>query len=312
MIYLENFRFPSLMKEQDILWAYDTRNPTSKYIDNVTYPFGILSSRGLHSLDFSEITILYGGNGSGKSTALNIIGEKLGLHRQSPYNKGHLQSLYLEHCTCKESNWHGSPCDLKEISSFMTSDDIFKQMLDVRTRNNHFEIRRDKTIDEILRIKSGRLTADERHAKRHLDFETGENVDTFIRTTDMQLKTLPRFLRDEMGRKEEAYSNGETGFLSFVESIIPNHLYILDEPENSLSCELQMKLAEYIELSAKHSGCQFIIATHSPFILAIATAKIYNLDAEPAAIAKWWELPNMQLYYRLFKQYDGQFSDVVK
>ena len=88
-------------------------------------------------------------------------------------------------------------------------------------------------------------------------------------------------------------------------------LYLLDEPENSLSCELQMKLAEYIEQSAKHCGCQFIIATHSPFLPALKWAKIYNLDADPAAVAKWWELPNMQLYYKLFKQYDQKFAETL-
>lgn len=96
--------------------------------------------------------------------------------------------------------------------------------------------------------------------------------------------------------------------MRFIKSILPDKLYLLDEPENSLSCELQMKLAQYIEESARYYGCQFIIATHSPFLLAMERAKIYNLDGEPAAISKFWELPNMKLYHELFSRYDIYFK----
>ena len=47
----------------------------------------ILSKNHLSMLDFESITILYGGNGSGKTTALNVIGEKLELSRDTLYNR---------------------------------------------------------------------------------------------------------------------------------------------------------------------------------------------------------------------------------
>ena len=74
MIYLDSFRFPTFEQEDDYLAGYFAANP---YSMNVLYPFKVLSVKGLHSLDFSEITILYGGNGSGKSTALNAISNML-------------------------------------------------------------------------------------------------------------------------------------------------------------------------------------------------------------------------------------------
>lgn len=46
-------------------------------------------------------------------------------------------------------------------------------------------------------------------------------------------------------------------------------LYILDEPENSLSPQKQIELARFLEDSARFFGCQFFISTHSPFLLAI-------------------------------------------
>ena len=43
--------------------------------------------KGLTQLDFEDITLLCGGNGTGKTTALNIIAEKLKLTRASLYNR---------------------------------------------------------------------------------------------------------------------------------------------------------------------------------------------------------------------------------
>ena len=96
MIYLDSFRFPTLEREDEFLsnyYSYNSYGPQSHY------PFEVLSLKGLTSLDFSEITVLYGGNGSGKSTALNVIANKLKLSRASAYNKGDLHNEYLKMCS---------------------------------------------------------------------------------------------------------------------------------------------------------------------------------------------------------------------
>ena len=84
-------------------------------------------------------------------------------------------------------------------------------------------------------------------------------------------------------------------------------IYLLDEPENSMSCEFQMKLASIIQYLAHYGNCQFIISTHSPFILSMENTKIYNLDHNPVDINKWWELDNMKLYFNLFEQSRNKF-----
>ena len=86
---------------------------------------------------------------------------------------------------------------------------------------------------------------------------------------------------------------------------IKEGLYLLDEPENSLSAKWQSKLAEFIKMSADSCDCQFIIATHSPFLLAIEGAKIYNLDEDYVTISKWHELESTKLYYDLFRKLNG-------
>ena len=87
-----------------------------------------------------------------------------------------------------------------------------------------------------------------------------------------------------------------------------NSIYILDEPENSLSAVNQLKLKKFIEDSARFYGCQFIISTHSPFLLSLKNAIIYNLDKIPVSIDKWNELESIQTYYNFFKEKEDEFK----
>ena len=49
------------------------------------------------------------------------------------------------------------------------------------------------------------------------------------------------------------------------------------------------------------NGSQFIIATHSPFLLAMEGARIYDLDSNPVEIRNWWELENVRIYWDFFE-----------
>ena len=80
-------------------------------------------------------------------------------------------------------------------------------------------------------------------------------------------------------------------------------LYILDEPENSLSADLQMKLAELIKYMVRYNNCQVIISTHSPFLLSMENAKIYDLDTTPVNVRKFNELDSMKKYVDLFQKH---------
>ncbi|MBR4214323.1 MAG: hypothetical protein IKR94_03295, partial [Bacteroidales bacterium] len=66
-------------------------------------------------------------------------------------------------------------------------------------------------------------------------------------------------------------------------------------------------LAQYIEESAWACGCQFIIATHSPFLLAMERTKIYDLDANPVDIKQWTALENVKIYRDFFRQHEKDF-----
>ena len=104
------------------------------------------------------------------------------------------------------------------------------------------------------------------------------------------------------------WSNGESALMFWEREIEENSIYILDEPENSLSAENQLKLKKFIEDSVRFYNCQFIISTHSPFLLKLMDAKIYDLDQIPVTTKNWTELPNVLVYYNFFKEHEDEFN----
>ena len=78
-------------------------------------------------------------------------------------------------------------------------------------------------------------------------------------------------------------------------------------PENSLSIALQQELCKYIVDSARHFGCQFIMSTHSPILLSIKDALIYDLDSDPVKTSDWTELENVRRYFDFFEEHRNEF-----
>ena len=74
-----------------------------------------------------------------------------------------------------------------------------------------------------------------------------------------------------------------------------------------MSPHMQLKLVDMLEEMARYCGCQFIIATHSPFLLAIKNARIYDLDAAPVVTKPWWELENTKVYFEFFDRHRDLF-----
>lgn len=82
----------------------------------------------------------------------------------------------------------------------------------------------------------------------------------------------------------------------------------LSIPEDSLSPEKQQELLQFIEDSTRFFGCQFIIATHSPFLLSLWGAKIYDMDEESVDVKRRTELSNVRVYYDFFKKHEREFK----
>ena len=117
-----------------------------------------------------------------------------------------------------------------------------------------------------------------------------------------------KFIKQTAGDEVKLNSNGETALNYFDEKLKFDTLYCLDEPENSMSPKMQLELVKMLEKLSHYGGCQFIIATHSPFILALQNARIYNLDETPVEIRSWWELENTRIYFDFFKIHSNLFE----
>ena len=108
--------------------------------------------------------------------------------------------------------------------------------------------------------------------------ETFYNVATEIERLD-QGPGGPPIIDGYGGRSLHEQSHGESFFALFKNRFRDNGLYLLDEPEAALSPTRQVEFLVLMHDSIRR-GCQFVIATHSPIILAYPEARIHLLDRQ--------------------------------
>ena len=284
-LFLSAFYFPGEEAESDFMFGLKTT------YDQTVYPYGILPKAGLEEIIFRPVTILYGGNGSGKSTALNVIAEKLRLVRSSVYNRSRFFEDYVDRCRATLEN------PVPNNSRIITSDDVFDMMLDIRSINEGIDRRREKLAEDYYALKK------ERFQVRSLD-----DLDHLHRINEARSKTYSRFIESESGKSLRERSNGENALMYFQGKIEMDTLCLLDEPENSLSPENQVILADFLAECVRYCGNQLVISTHSPFLLALPGAKIINLDDHARVVDSWTELKNPRVYYDFFKKHAGEFE----
>lgn len=237
------------------------------------------------------VTILYGGNGSGKTTALNVIAEKLNLKRDTLYNRSNFFEDYTKMCSYEITE------AVPGGSRIITSDDVFDFMLNLRSINDGISRKREDLFEDYLDAKYS-----------HFQMKSLDDYEQLKKVTMARSNTQSKFVRKNLMDNVREHSNGESAFLYFADKIKDNGLYLLDEPENSLSPERQQELLRFLEDSARFFGCQFIIATHSPFLLSMRGDKIYDLDEEPVDVKRWTKLSNVRAYYNFFKQHENEFE----
>lgn len=285
MVYLKTLTLLDDIQENNIVCYEEIRKIFNNY-----YPLHLFSNKSFKYIDFDKIIIFYGGNGSGKTTLINIISEKLNASRKSSIDKGSYFDLYVKHCDYKMS--FDGPTEIKLI----TSDDVFDYLLNIRSINAN--VNRQKKL-----------------SKEYLDYKFNKNGNSFdnydeLKTScETKRKSMSKFVRERLGNNNiMEWSNGESALMFWEREIEENSIYILDEPENSLSAENQLKLKKFIEDSVRFYNCQFIISTHSPFLLKLMDAKIYDLDQIPVTTKNWTELPNVLVYYNFFKEHEDEFN----
>ena len=252
------------------------------------YPYNVFRGKYIEPFVFAPITVFYGNNGSGKSTLLNIIANSLELKGKEKATS----NLYgiVDYC--------GS---FSLECSYSLGEDDFGQAIRSLPGNSRY-IKSEDILYEIKKIQQRQVLLN------------GMEYDYVQK--GMSLQEAKQFLSSREGRKQEdyimfaqeKYSNGETSLQYFEEYLQPDALYLLDEPEVSLSPANQVALAEEINKMARLLRCQFVIATHSPFMLGTLVAKIYNLDKKEYDIEKWSELENVRYFYNFFKKHEKEFE----
>ena len=124
--------------------------------------------------------------------------------------------------------------------------------------------------------------------------ESFYNVATEIDRLDRENPLLPSLLERYGGKSLHRQSHGES-FLSLVLNRFGGDgLYFLDEPEAALSPSRQLTLLAQIGALAR-KGSQFIIATHSPILMAYPGAEIYVLNEKGAARTDYRQTEHYQI-----------------
>lgn len=261
------------------------------------YPFKIFPEKGLREVHFDGITLFYGGNGSGKSTLLNVLARKMRAVRYSEFNDAPLFDRYVDMCSVE--------CTRTPRGSYvLTSDDVFGYVLKARAVNEGIEDQRNELFDRYVAVKRGAIMdPDIMRIKGLDDYERWKETMEILSPKRSQSEYIKKRVAEDVS----LYSNGETAMRYFLDRIDEDALYLLDEPENSLSVERQIQLADYISATARATRSQFVIATHSPILLSMSGAKIYNLDDFPASVCAWTDLPNVRTYFDFFMAHREEF-----
>ena len=262
-------------------------SPNNIYLDRfglpfmgakAAYPYNVLEPKGLREIEFAPITIFYGGNGSGKSTLLNIIARKICVQMLDLGNDAETLLPFIKACTYTVTAPFNNHCDIPADSRFIRSEEVMHGIIKTRRHNEK--------------------------VKEHIHNANPELYERFFDNPDGNpgyIWSYDRWIYRALENYSEARSNGELAFDYFQGNITEGTLVLLDEPENSLSPKFQNELAKMISDYARFFKCQFIIATHSPFLLSIKDARIYDLDTVPAQVRPWTELESIKIYADLFK-----------
>jgi predicted ATPase len=101
-------------------------------------------------------------------------------------------------------------------------------------------------------------------------------------------------LTSRYGENPDARSHGEAFLDLFKSRLVPQGLYLLDEPEAALSPQSQLAFLAMVRDGVEVGG-QFIIATHSPILMAIPGARIFVFDEGKIRTERYEDLESVTL-----------------
>jgi predicted ATPase len=142
----------------------------------------------------------------------------------------------------------------------------------------------------------------------HGSFFSSEMFHDFARNLDEWAVSDPDSLRYFGGKSLMTQSHGQSLMSYFQSRYRIKGLYLLDEPETALSPRTQLALLELLEETGKAGHAQFIVATHSPILLACRGATIYSFDRIPISRVAYEETEHYQVYRDFMKRMERRLE----
>lgn len=234
------------------------------------FPFTAPVIASLDHIDFtSPVTFLVGENGSGKSALLETLACAVGSITAGSESVTTDKSL----------------APARELASHL------RLAWTKRTHKGLF-LRAEDFFGYVNRLSS--MRAELEQDLRHVNDEYKNRSDCARSYARMAFNNELSALKRRYGRGLENYSHGE-GFLEFFQSrFVPNGLYLLDEPEAPLSPKHQLTFISLMHRMVEQKA-QFIIATHSPLIMAYPDATIFRFEQGRIDAAGYDELEHVWL-----------------
>ena len=238
--------------------------------DGDRFPFSVPVIRALERLTFSApVTYFVGENGSGKSTLL----------------EGIAAAAKLPAVGSADLSADGTLSAQRELG------DVLRLVWNRRTSRGFF-LRAEDFFGFAKRISALRSEMLARIAE--LEAEYVDRSEWAKGLAMGPARSSLAALEKRYGIDLDASSHGQ-GFLTLFRSrFVPGGLYLLDEPEAPLSPQSQLAFMLMMQDMIAEDA-QFIIATHSPILLAYPGATIYSFDVAPAASVAYAELEHVRL-----------------
>ena len=234
------------------------------------FPFSVSALQGLEGLEFGgPVCCFVGENGSGKSTLMEALAIATGLPTVGTVAASRDRSLEAQRrlARCLKLVWDRRA----HRGFFLRAEDFFgfaRRLVEMRA-----EFQKDlEQIDETYRDRSALARM---LAKGPANRSLGE-------------------MESRYGQDLDANSHGESFLQLFQSRLVPAGLYLLDEPEAALSPQSQLAFLAMIKDSVD-DGSQFLIATHSPILMAIPGATIYSFDERPVSTVEFEDLEHVNL-----------------
>jgi predicted ATPase len=130
----------------------------------------------------------------------------------------------------------------------------------------------------------------------------------FARILDEWAAADPGQLKYWGGKSLLTQSHGQSAMSFFRARYQIKGIYLLDEPETALSARAQIEFLALIMKMGAAGHAQFIIATHSPLLLACPGAAIYSFDHVPVRRIQYEETEHYQIYKRFLDDREQYLS----